>query len=364
MPDPVSILRSEIEKSGPISFHHFMELALYCPKTGYYERSAEPVGRRGDFVTSVSMGPLFGQLLATQFALWSEEFSGPVQWVEAGAHDGRLACDILGALRERHAGLLERITYVLIEPSDTRRGWQRSMLAPFTARTRWVTSLSELGTAAISGVIFSNELLDSFPIHRLGWDAAAQRWYEWGVCLERNQFAWCRLGTDAKDWDQVLAGAGFDLPPELHAVLPDGHVIEVCPAAERWWTEAAGVLDRGRLVTIDYGLLARQIIAPERREGTLRAYHRQSVSGDILAMPGEQDLTAHVNFTQLMRAGESAGLKTELYAPQSEFLVGASRHLWSEVAPPGPSEIRQFRALTHPEHLGRSFHVLAQSRLP
>lgn len=340
-----------------------MEVALYCPKTGYYERSSAPVGHQGDFVTSVSVGPLFGQLLATQFAAWCEQFSGPVQFVEAGAHDGRLAHDILDAVREQHPGLFARLSLVLIEPSESRRSWQSETLGLFADKVRWVSAMSELGVATVDGVIFSNELLDAFPIHRLGWDARNQRWFEWGVGLSGDRFEWCRLPDRGSNWLKVLAAAGFILPPELCAVLPDGYVMEVSPTASEWWADAARALGRGRLMTIDYGLLAEQFIAPERQEGTLRAYRRQQVSGDVLDAPGEKDLTAHVNFTQLMRAGKSAGLRTEAYSSQSEFLLAASRRLWAGGKMPGSSEIRQFQALTHPEHLGRAFRVLVQSRL-
>lgn len=340
-----------------------MEVALYCPKTGYYERASEPVGRRGDFVTSVSVGSLFGQLLASQFVVWCEHFSGPVQWVESGAHHGRLALDILSAVCERYPALFPRLTYALVEPSESRRAWQRSTLNEFRDRVRWVDAISEIGTAGVSGIIFSNELLDAFPIHRLGWDATSKRWFEWGVDLAQDGFQWCRLTDCESKWPAILAAAGFSIPPELCAVLPDGYVVEVCPAASQWWSDAARVLGRGRLLTIDYGFLAEQFITPERREGTLRAYLRQSVNGDVLASPGEQDLTAHVNFTPVIRAGEKAGLKTESYLSQAEFLLTASKCLWSDSVAPTAPEIRQLQALTHPEHLGRSFRVLVQSRL-
>ena len=124
---PAAVIREEISKSGVISFARFMELALYCPETGYYEAKKDIVGRRGDFITSVSVGSLFGELLAFQFAEWLLEL--PVadgRWpiVEAGAHDGRLAADILGWLKAHRAGLFENMEYVIVEPSPTRRGYR------------------------------------------------------------------------------------------------------------------------------------------------------------------------------------------------------------------------------------------------
>jgi SAM-dependent MidA family methyltransferase len=167
-------------------------------------------------------------------------------------------------------------------------------------------------------------------------------------------------------------------------VLPDGYTIETCPAAEDWWREAANILERGKLMTIDYGLTADELFSPNRRQGTLRAYFRHHASDDLLANVGEQDLTAHVNFPAIQAAGESVGLKTESFQTQSQFLTQilgkalkdkkfgelvASKRLVSPKSDGGgsedgwtPAQARQFQTLTHPEHLGRAFRVLVQSR--
>jgi len=353
-----------MEEKGVIPFHKFMELALYCPETGYYERTHEMVGKGGDFVTSVSIGSLFGRLLASQFASWCEDFSGLVQWVEAGAHDGRLAADVLAAASERFPKLFGRLDYCLIEPSERRRDWQRKRLEAFGEKVRWVRSLEELRPKGINGVIFSNELLDAFPVHRLGWDAGEKRWMEWGVGCVGERFEWRQMNETTRDWSADLATAGFDIPPELAAVLPDGFILEVSPEAGQWWRDAAQVLRRGRLTTIDYGLRAEQFLMPERSSGTLRSYCRHAVGNDLLSAPGEQDLTAHVNFSQLIRAGEESGLKTEGMTSQADFLANLAQRLWTGSIAPSPAEVRQFQALTHPEHLGRAFRVLVQSRLP
>ncbi len=364
MPDLASIVRRELKEAGEISFHRFMELALYCPKIGYYERGNGILGKEGDFVTSVSTGSLFGQFLAFQFTSWCEDFSGLVQWVEAGAHDGKLATDILSVVREGAPEVFERVRYVIIEPSERRQSWQRERLDGFGEKVSWVGSLKELSQDGIRGVLFSNELLDAFPVHRLGWDAIGKRWFEWGVGSSGERFEWQRMRGGSRDWSLELGAAGFDIPPELAAVLPDGFVLEISPEAGAWWREAAEVLHLGRLMTVDYGLLAEQFLMPERRSGTLRSYRRHSVGTDLLSSPGEQDLTAHINFSQLIRAGEKAGLKTESLTSQSEFFAGLAQRMWSSSAAPSASKVRQFQSLTHPEHLGRAFRVLVQSRLP
>lgn len=358
-----------------------MELALYCPLCGYYEKKPDTPGRRGDYYTSVSVGPLFGQLLAFQFASWLEApgFSdAPLQLVEAGAHDGRLARDILEWLRARRPGLLERLQYRIIEPSAQRRAWQAETLRDFAAHVVWSdtfpaaqTERSSGNTAGVSplpvepvrGIIFSNELLDAFPVHRLGWDARRRCWFEWAVGLEKGRFAWVRLDNPrADEWMREFFGP---LPPELLDALPDRFSTEVCPDAVAWWKQAAAQLQTGLLLTMDYGMEATEFLRPERAGGTLRAYRRHQLADDPLADPGKQDLTAHVNFSAIRRAGENAGLETQALVSQTRFLTEIARLAWQPESGFGgwsSATTRQFQTLTHPEHLGRAFWVLIQSR--
>jgi SAM-dependent MidA family methyltransferase len=148
------------------------------------------------------------------------------------------------------------------------------------------------------------------------------------------------------------------------AVLSDGYTIETCPAAEDWWRGAANVLEHGKLMTIDYGLTADELFLPSRPRGTLRAYFRHHAGDDLLANVGEQDLTAHVNFSAIQAAGESVGLRTEIFSTQSQFLTRilgkASKD--NSFGNWNTNQTRQFQTLTHPEHLGRAFRVLVQSR--
>ncbi len=355
-------LRQEMASDGAVSFRRFMELALYCPETGYYQRTAQVVGRRGDFVTSVSSGGLFGRLLAAQFADWCEKISGPVTWIEAGAHDGRLARDLLEAVYRDRPEIAARLEYWILEPSSLREGWQRTTLAPFAKKVRWLPGIEQLPPRSTRGVIFANELLDAFPVHRLRWDAGTRAWRESAVRWTGTSFDWCLMPPDGNNWNTALRDAGVEIPDELRAVLPDGFAVEISPDAGSWWSAAAKSLTSGALLTLDYGLLAHEILAPERASGTLRAYTRHTVTADILARPGEQDITAHVNFSQLRQTGERAGLRTDEFLSQGEFLTRIASRLWTDANPPDASTIRQYRALTHPEHLGRAFRVLVQSR--
>jgi SAM-dependent MidA family methyltransferase len=362
----------EIVSRGHIPFARFMELALYCPDYGYYEKEEDTIGRSGDYYTSVSVGSLFGQLLALQFADWTQDEPSRVRVVEAGAHGGQLARDILNWLRKWRPSLFERVEYCLVEPSPRRREWQSRTLGEFGGQVRWVARMSELAgsqfAAAVHGVIFANELLDALPVHRLVWEAHQRRWLEMGVTLIEGRFEWTRLEG------QELPGSACPLPTplthflphpeaELAEALPDGFIFDYCPAAAAWWREAASVLAHGRLVTLDYSLSDGVLLSPERGAGTLRAYFRHQVSSDLFAHPGCQDLTAHVDFASLQAVGEAAGLKTEAMESQARFLTRIAARIWQ--ADLGfdawtPKQNRQFLTLTHPEHLGGRFRVLIQ----
>ncbi len=370
-----------------------MECALYCPVYGYYEKEGDTLGRHGDYYTSVSVGSLFGELLGFQFADWLTALqpSGtgqPLLIVEAGAHQGDLARDILTWLRAQRPALCQEIEYCIVEPSARRQNWQRRTLAEFQSRVRWVKSLLELSETAgptrdpspriVRGVIFCNELLDALPVQRLAWDAARSVWFECGVTFSNGRFGWTRL-TDqpppnprpAPGWNDCSESRGTirlaapDWPVGLLNALPDGFTIDLCPAASEWWAQAAGLLDCGKLLAIDYGLTTEELFAPERTGGTLRAYCKHHLSADVLQDPGEQDITAHVNFTGLQEVGEWAGLTTELCSTQERFLTRIASKSFRSLAGPGGwtrGRTRQFQTLTHPTHLGHSFRVLLQAR--
>src|SRR5439155_3439568 len=166
------IIRLEIAAAGSISFARFMELALYHPTLGYYERNQRQIGRSGDFYTSVSVGKLFGQLLGFQFARWIEGLrASRRQIVEAGAHDGRLALDILTYLRAHRPALMRAIEYWVIEPSARWRKKQKETLLKFAPHVRWFDSVESLPASGARGIIFANEFLDALPLNRLFWDA-------------------------------------------------------------------------------------------------------------------------------------------------------------------------------------------------
>jgi SAM-dependent MidA family methyltransferase len=355
-------LAVEIQTRGPLPFAEFMRRALYDPKHGYYSTSVRPIGKRGDFFTSVSVGSFFGELLAFQFARWIEGLlrkGEDFQWdrkfhiAEAGAHDGRLAFDILEALEETEPKLFASLEYWIVEPSPARREVQQKTLARFS-NIRWFESPREIH-GRICGVFFSNELLDAMPVNVFRWNRAAHQWNEMGVGMSGERLVWTALPSA----DNSLPR----LPEELLAVLPDGYTVEeMSVESHQWCADAAAAIASGKLVTIDYGGTLEELLSPARTSGTLRAYSQHRLSSDVLENPGEQDITAHVNFSVVRRMGEQAGLKTEAFVNQSQFLTSIARDYWSRRGSWPQHQVRQFQTLTHPEHLGRPFRVLVQSR--
>lgn len=362
-----TILREEIARTGPISFASFMQRALYEPGVGYYQQPSRVIGRGGDFFTSVSVGSVFGEMLACQICAWLAEGpdTKPVHILEAGAHDGRLATDILCFLSAHCAEFADRIEYWILEPSSTRRAVQEEALVPFASRVRWASDWHGLPEEGIRGVIFANELLDAMPVHRFGWDAGCKSWFEWGVDAGAQGFAWTRLPQRAGVGGDPARALLPELPDALLGVLPDGFVIEVSPDAADWWGRAAKSLRRGKIATFDYGFTLEQSLQPRRAGGSLRAYYRHQITSDLLAHPGEMDLTAHVNFTVLQTAGEAAGLRTDGLLTQAAFFTRITELIERGAVrfPPWtPARLRQFHTLTHPGQMGEVFRVLVQGR--
>ena len=364
----IEVLRHQIEVGGVLSFREFMELALYHPNLGYYCKNLRTIGPSGDFVTSVSQTPVFGWLLACQFVEWTEnrDFDAEARpvWVEAGAHTGQLALDILDFCQREFPKTYQKLCYEIVEPSPRRQMAQRERLAAHQDRLHWTRSWDDYDPHSLSGVIFSNELLDAFPAERVSWDADAKQWFAWGVTLEKGELSWCRLpnpqAASVERWNRTFS-------PALTAHLPDGFTTELNPDAIQWWHQAASRLKQGHLITIDYGLREEEFFAPHRHQGTLRAYCQQRQSSDLLARPGDQDLTAHVNFSQIERAGWEEGLKTVSLLSQETFLTQIIKTTM-ERRPQSPllhpNHVKAFKTLVHPSHFGRAFSVLVQEKDP
>ncbi len=328
-----------------------MDRALYDPVHGYYGSGRVRIGRGGDFFTNISVGPLFGRLLARQFVEMWMRLGKPAEFAiaEQGAHHGDFAADVLTALGEFASPCLAATSYWIIEPLAALQRMQQKKLAALTgSRVHWVDSLTDL--APFTGVHFSNELPDAFPVHRVV--RRGDRWLERSVDFDGAQFVF----VDAPLSNTAL-GTALDRLPSV----ADCYETEVNLAAPAWIGEVAARLQRGFILAIDYGYTRGEYYRPERDQGTLSAYSGHQRAGDPLARPGEIDLTAHVDFTSLAEAGIAAGLDLAGFTDQHHFMVGLGQlHFTGDNA--SPQEIRAFKTLMHPNLMGRSFHAICLAR--
>jgi len=346
-------LRRRITREGTIGFDEFMAAALYHPHGGYYAARIPRTGRGGDFVTSVSVGPVFGRLLATQFAEMWDQLGRPADFtlVEQGASDGRLMADVLTALARDHADCEPRA--IIIEPLPSLRAAQKSTLAPWADRV--TTCATESDLPMFTGVFFANELLDAFPVKLLVREGA--NWLERRVGLDGDDFVF--IEEPVRDPDIARMAQTLPVPTEVPRFLT-----EVCSSLAPWINTMASKLSCGWLLLIDYGHPAAIRYAASRAGGTLAAYHKHQRLEDPLDDPGEQDLTAHVDFTEVARAGLAAGLQLAGFTDQHHALTALAARLFpgmpeERLSPDAAREMRALRQLLHPESMGTSFKFIA-----
>ncbi|MEO6789195.1 MAG: SAM-dependent methyltransferase [Chthoniobacteraceae bacterium] len=344
------IIRSEIAAQGPMPFRRFMELALYHAEFGYYASGRASIGRGGDFFTNVSVGPLFGRLLARQIAEMWRVLGAPAEFtvIEQGAHGGDLAADVLGGLRETFPECHEAVRYRIVEPFEKLAARQRERLAALSGSVNWSSSLTELRPEAC--VHLSNELPDAFPVHLVKWTGG--EWRELMVAERDAHF----IFSDGSPPSGELREACVRIP----GPLPEGYTTEVNLGAAAWIREVAATMQRGFALAVDYGFPRHEYYAPSRTEGTLSAYANHRREADVLARPGEIDLTAHMEFDSLIEAATAAGLRLEGFTDQHHFMVGLGVEHFADGANAG--ERRAFQTLMHPQFMGTAFKVVVFSK--
>jgi SAM-dependent MidA family methyltransferase len=342
---PADELRRRIAQHGPIGFDEFMAVALYHPCGGYYAADKPRTGRRGDFFTNVSVGPVFGKLLAAQFIEMREQLGNPDNFtlVEQGANDGQLLADILSAW----SGPLPRV--VMVEPLPGLRTRQQKTLAPWSDRLTHVAHESEL--PPFTGVFFANELLDAFPVK----------------ILVRDQAIWRERRVDYDGTNFIFVDAPWsDEAPQVSDEIPH-FVTEFCPSLAPWLQTVASRLRSGWLLFIDYGHPAAIRHQPARAAGTLATYREHQRLDNPLTDPGGQDLTAHVDFTAVARAAEQSGLSLAGFTDQHHALTALAARIFpampeNQLGDEAAREMRALRQLLHPESMGTSFKFLALAK--
>ena len=326
-------LKEEIAASqGWIAFARYMELALYEPGLGYYAGGAQKFGREGDFVTAPELGSLFGRTLARQL----EELGSPI--LEFGAGSGALAATLLS----QHA-----FDYHIVEISPQLQARQQARLG---ARAQWLAGLPE----RIRGVVIANEVVDAMPVHAVAWRENGVM--ERGVALVNNRLAW---------EDRPATGELLEEARKIQMQAP--YESEIGLVAQAWMREVAARLDEGVIFIFDYGFPRREYYHPQRATGTLMCHHRHRAHADVFAHPGEEDITAHVDFSALAGAAVDAGLEVLGYATQAQFLVNCGI---TEVL--GEANVEnalhyaplaaEAQKLLSPAEMGELFKVLAVGR--
>ena len=376
----------------------FMDLALYDPAFGYYARASRRSGRAGDFFTSVDVGALFGELLAVQIAEMAAIVSdlaakdaedqtrnaevlssassassavNMFDLVEAGAGDGRLSADILHAIRLRHPDVYDRTRLHLVEASAAARGAQRATLGE--TGTRLVTSTPEL-PSSFEGVLVANELLDAMPVHQVVMREDGLR--EMYVSARGHASTHARQRAACEDETLVLREGPLSTPAladymtRLNVRLEPGWRVEINLRAVEWVRDAARRLRRGFIVLIDYGHEARELFSVTHAAGTLATFTRHTTKSagssaapaPWLVDPGEQDITAHVDFTSVRAAAEDEGCLTLGFLDQTYFLLGLAAPNLADVTNladvPNLKKRLALKTLIMPGGLGSTMKVL------
>lgn len=349
-------LRELIRARGLITFRDWMEAALYDPVGGYYSRAdLKRWGREADYRTSSERSDLFAATFARYFARFYDELERPPQWtiVEGGVGDGRFAQRVLRTLATQYPRVFEATRYCVEDLSENSLSRARELLIEFEDRVSYGT-VTTLGT----GIYFSNELLDALPVHRV-----TNTHEELYVTVDENgRFVW----TTGPVSTPLLAG----FLDEYSINFAPGQIIEINLAIDDWLASVAAKMKRGYVITVDYGAEASDLYdASLRPEGTLRAFSQHGFVDDVLAQPGEYDITSSVNWTQVKTTGERLGLQVVEFASQDKFLLSAGliEELESRLQRLA-TDADKMRLITDakemilPGGMGSSFQVLVQKR--
>lgn len=348
---PARELIRRINEKGPVTFAEFMDVALYWPDGGYYTSGRGAWGKGGDYITSLDVSPVFSQMLAVQvIEAWTlmgqpEGFT----LIEAGAGRGWLTKGILDSIKSRAPVLYNTIRARLIEKNPHLR-------EPSEDRITWHSALNEI-EGPVTGVVITNELIDSLPVHRVVQNDGLKELYagyDSGFHDVEGELSTPELG-------RYFSEAGIE--------LAQGMVTEVNLEAKRWLTEASRVLGKGFVITIDYGLPARELYSPERKRGSLHCHYRHKLNDNPYINIGEQDITAHVDFSAFAKAGRGLGLELTGFTTQKNFLLGLG--ILSELSQADDMDLenidkikfnRALGALIMPGGMGDTFKVMIQHR--
>ena len=359
-----------------ITFAQYMDMVLYHPEHGYYSSDAIKIGFRGsDFFTSASLGADFGELLAKQFYQMWEILDQPIHFdlVEMGAGQGILASHILNYIQQEYPDFFGAVKYIIVEKSQSLKQEQQQRLQDFAVD--WC-NLEEIPSKSINGCFFSNELVDAFPVHQFILAAGELREIYVTLAELNREISEIQIIRDplfmevigepsTPQLGEYFKLVGIDLSQNTYE---NGYRSEINLAALNWLGIVADCLERGYVLTIDYGYPAHRYYNPRRSQGTLQCYYQHRHHDNPYINIGQQDITAHVDFTALSSWGERCGLKQVGWTQQGLFLMslGIGERLAALSSQQQPiSQLLQRREglhqLINPSGLG-NFGVLVQSQ--
>lgn len=345
------IILSRIRQQGPLPFKTFMEMALYKPGMGYYTSEKSIIGREGDFYTSSHLHPVFGKLIGKQMKEMWKLMDRPRDFriVEVGPGAGYVCKDILDSIK--HSDFYASLQYIIIELNPSLIRIQKELLSGFLDKISWHSTIQ--GLSSLAGCVFSNELLDAFPVH---------------VVQMEDELKEVYVTSDESGLQEVMGPlstkaiqAYFD---SFEVTLGKGYRTEVNLWIRDWLLDLDNMLKEGFIITIDYGYSAAEYFDSDRNRGTLMCYHNHQFNENPFQHIGKQDMTAHVNFSSVKKWGEELGIHATGYCSQGLFLTALGidkeiRKLY-ETAGAYEAELARIKRLILPEGMGDSHKVMVQ----
>ena len=352
------IISDEIREKGPLTFARFMEICLYHPQYGYYFSGRACRGREGDYFTSPTVHPVFGALLGKQLAqMWGLLGEGTFEIVEMGGGEGYLCLDILDYLQRYEPQFYDLLRYRMVEISPVCIEKQKGLLSSHWAKVTW-DSVEDVGAVKVEGCFLSNELLDAFPVHRVMMEEGELQ--EIYVDSVKGQFLEVQSDPSTPELEAYFQRLGI--------TLTEGQRAEVNLEALEWLDRISQGLERGFVITVDYGYPAQELFSPHRKDGTFMCYRSHRALSDPYSHLGLQDMTSHVDVTSLILRGEEYGLELTGVVPQYRFLlalgileeaarVGDKEGSWEAM-----NERLTLKNLILPGGMGEIFKVLIQHK--
>lgn len=308
----IEIIKGRIQRSGPITFANFMELALYEQEYGYYRSDGTRTGKEGDYYTSPCVHPAFGEIIGRFIhkaykSLDIQEFTV----IEMGAGKGYLALDVLESIKRDQPRFYNNLNYLIVESSHSLIEEEKTLLVDHLHKLRFLSSISDIEDDEVAGVVISNELIDSFPFHRL--------------MYIKNDFQEIYVGLRNDEFSEILdtlsTGELKTYIERYRLEFMEGQEVEINLNAKKWLLNVSRVLRKGFVVTIDYGFKATELFDPIRTKGTYMCFYKHGANENPYAHIGEQDITAHVDFSNLVLVGNDVQLETVKYTTQGQFLI-------------------------------------------